>query len=355
MNNLPPAPMYGLVVQENFHDLAIATYGRGFWILDDVTPLEQLTPEVRGSATYLFEPRAAYRFQEVTNPFEMPNDWTAGDNPPYGASINYWLGAQSAGQDATLTISDASGAVVRTLRGTSEAGLNRVWWNLEGENSTAVVMRTTPMYADWVDLGPERTRTISDGMSILEPPGTYTVTLEVGGRSATRSLEVRKDPNSEGTVEDIRAQLDLLQRIRGEHDRTAKAVNRIEWVRRQLEDLVAVLSDQADASDLVTAAHDLEGRFIAVEEELTQLRTTGTGQDGVRYPSKVLEKLDHIAGGVGTADFRPTDQQGEVNAVLLQMLEHAEQGLQALLQSDLAQFNRTLRDRGLNPLISDGP
>jgi hypothetical protein len=309
---------------------------------------------VRTSTAYLFEPRAAYRFQQVTDPFEAPNDWTNGDNPPYGAALNYWLGAEAAGQDASVSISDASGTVVRTLRGTSEAGLNRVWWDLEGENSSAIVMRTTPMYADWRDLGPERTRTISNGMSVLEPPGTYTVTLEVGGRSYTRSLEVRKDPTSEGTVADIRAQTDLLESIRGEHDRAAKAVNGIEWVRRQLQDLVAVLSDQGDAGDLVQAAHDLESRFIAVEEELTQLRTTGTGQDGVRYPSKVVEKLSHLAGGVGTADFRPTDQQGEVNAVLLQMLEHAEQGLSALLQSDLAQFNRTLRDRGLNPLISDG-
>jgi photosystem II stability/assembly factor-like uncharacterized protein len=354
VNNLPPAPMYGLVVQEHFNDLAIATYGRGFWILDDVTPLQQLTAEVRTSTAHLFEPRAAYRFQQVTDPFEAPNDWTNGDNPPYGAALNYWLGAEAAGQDASVSISDASGTVVRTLRGTSEAGLNRVWWDLEGENSSAIVMRTTPMYADWRDLGPERTRTISNGMSVLEPPGTYTVTLEVGGRSYTRSLEVRKDPTSEGTVADIRAQTDLLESIRGEHDRAAKAVNGIEWVRRQLQDLVAVLSDQGDAGDLVQAAHDLESRFIAVEEELTQLRTTGTGQDGVRYPSKVVEKLSHLAGGVGTADFRPTDQQGEVNAVLLQMLEHAEQGLSALLQSDLAQFNRTLRDRGLNPLISDG-
>ncbi len=215
VNNLPPAPMYGLVVQEHFNDLAIATYGRGFWILDDVTPLQQLTPEVRASTAYLFEPRAAYRFQQVTDPFEAPNDWTNGDNPPYGASLNYWMGAEAAGQEATLRVTDASGSVVRTLRGTSEAGLNRVWWDLEGENSAAIVMRTTPMYADWMDLGPERTRTISNGMSILEPPGTYTVTLEVGGRTYARSLEVRKDPNSEGTVADIRAQTELLESLRG--------------------------------------------------------------------------------------------------------------------------------------------
>jgi hypothetical protein len=354
VNDLPPAPVYGLVVQEHFNDLVIGTYGRGFWILDDVTPLQQLTAEVRASAAHLFEPRPAYRFREVTDPFEAPNDWTNGDNPPYGASLNYWADGESAGDVATLSIADASGSVVRTLRDTAEAGLNRVWWDLEGESSTAIVMRTTPMYARWVNLGPRRQRRRSNGMSVLAPPGTYTVTLEIGGRTYTQSLEVRKDPNSEGTVADIRAQTELLERIRAEHDRAARAVNRIEWVRRQLQDLMAVLADQEDADDLVRAARDLEGRFIAVEEELTQLRTTGTGQDGVRYPAKVVEKLGHLANGVGEADFRPTDQQGDVNAVLLRTLEEAEQGLATLVERELAEFNRTLRDRGLNPLISDG-
>ncbi len=353
INNLPPAPMYGLVVQETFHDLAIATYGRGFWILDDVTPLEQLTPEVRAAAAHLFEPRAAYRFQQVTDPFDMPDDLTAGDNPPYGASLNYWLGSANAGQPLTVKIADDSGALVRTLKDTSQAGLNRVWWDLKGENSTPVRMRTKPMYADWVDLGPDRVRVTSDGMSILQPPGTYTVTLEVGGKTYTQSLSVLKDPNSEGTLADIQAQTALLSKLRDEQDRTANAINRIEWIRRQLEDLVPVIESQGGADDLVQSAQALEQQFIDVEENLTQLRTTGYGQDGVRYASKLLEKLNHISGEVGTADFRPTDQQGEVNEVLVKILVDTEQSLDALLSGGLAKFNQTLRDRGLNPLISD--
>lgn len=352
INNLPAAPMYGIVVQEHFNDLVLGTYGRGFWILDDVTPLQQMTAEVRAASAHLFQPRAAYRFQPVTDPFDMPNDWTAGDNPPYGASINYWLGQGMAGRPVTLKISDAAGDVVRTLHGTSEAGVNRVWWDLEGENSTPVRMRTTPMYAEWMDLGPERVRVISNGMSVLQAPGTYTVTLDVGGQTSTASLEVRKDPNSEGTTADIRAQTALLEQMRGEHDRAAKAINQIEWVRRQLQDLKAVLTDQGGADDVIRQAQTLEEQFIAVEEELTQLRTTGTGQDGVRYESRVIERLGHLAGGVGTSDFRPTDQQGQVNVILLEVLTNAEAALKDLTDDELAAFNRMLRERGLNPLIS---
>lgn len=355
VNNLPPAPVYGLVVQEHFNDLVIGTYGRGFWILDDVTPLQQLTGDVRAASAHLFEPRAAYRFHQRTTPAQMTIDMSDGDNPPYGASLNYWLGEDMAGQRVTLRISDATGNEVRTLDGTSEAGLNRVWWDLEGENSTPVRMRTTPLYADWVDLGPDRVRVISNGMSILQPPGTYTVTLEVGGSTATRQLEMLKDPHSTGTLADIRAQTALMTQIRAEHARTAAAINRIEWVRRQLQDLVQILEDQGGAADLVEQAHALEQQFIGAEEQLTQLRNTGTGQDGVRYPAKLLEKLGHLSGGVTSADFGPTDQQADVNGVLLEILTTSEEALQALIDGDLMRFNQLLRERGLNPLISDQP
>jgi photosystem II stability/assembly factor-like uncharacterized protein len=351
VNNMPPAPVYGLVVQDHFDDLVVGTYGRGFWILDDITPLQQLTAAVRGSDVHLFEPRDAYRFHGRTTPWTMPNDMTVGENPPYGASLSYWLGEATAGQPLTLTIADGGGNVVRTLRGPSEPGLNRVWWDLEGEPTTPIRLRTRPLYADWVRLGPERVRTRS-GMSLLQPPGTYTVTLDVAGDEHTRELTVLKDPNSEGTVADIRAQTAALGEIRGDFERTAQAVNRIEWLRRQLYDLMDVLESQGDADDLVEAAGALDEELIAVEEELIQLRITGTGQDGVRWPAKVVGKLGHLQGGMASADFPPTDQQREVRGVLLAIIQQAEADLERILEGDLADFNRLLAERGLNPLIS---
>ena len=94
-------------------------------------------------------------------------------------------------------------------------------------------------------------------------------------------------------------------------------------------------------------------KLIDVEEVLIQLRSTGTGQDGVRYPAKVAGKLRHLANGVSSADFRPTDQHGEVQVLLRSVLMNARADLDALLETDLAALNQLLRDRGLNPLISD--
>ena len=121
INNMPPTPMYDLKVQAHFNDLVIGTYGRGYWIMDDLTPLQQLTAQVASSAAHLFKPRDAYRFVQRTQPMTMPNDMTAGENPPNGAFINYWLGSAPRG-NVTIRIADATGTVVRTLPGTRDRG-----------------------------------------------------------------------------------------------------------------------------------------------------------------------------------------------------------------------------------------
>ncbi len=117
-NNLPAAPVSGIQVQEHFNDLVISTYGRGFFILDDLSALQQLTPEVQNAASHLFVPRAAYRFRTVTAPSRTYDDPTEGDDPDYGASLNYWLKAPAA-TAPSLTIADAQGRVIRRLRGSN--------------------------------------------------------------------------------------------------------------------------------------------------------------------------------------------------------------------------------------------
>ena len=353
INNMPAAPMYGIVIQEHFNDLVIGTYGRGFWIMDDITPLQQLTDDVVASAAHLFDPRDAYRFNPRTAPARRTIDHSVGENPPNAAFIGYWIGDAFVGDDVTVRISDADGNVVRTLSGTSEPGINRVYWDFRGEPSTPIRRRVAPLYADWVDYGPERVR-VQAGISVRHPPGSYTVTLLVGGEEHTRQLQVLQDPVSEGSMGDIQLQFDALSQIRSDHADAAEAVNRIEWVRRQLYDLVDVLESQGNSDDLIAEAGELDASLIELEEELIQLRTTGTGQDGVRYPAKIVEKLSRLTGGMGVADFAPTDQQGEVAVMLRDQLVRVRADLDDLLDDELTAFNQLLRARGLNPLISDG-
>ncbi|MEE8184431.1 MAG: sialidase, partial [Acidobacteriota bacterium] len=346
--NLPPAPMYWIVVQEHFNDLVVGTYGRGFWILDDITPLQQLTTEVTASQVHLFDPRPAYRFQPITAPMYMFNDQSAGKNPPYGASLNYWL-AEKSDQEVKIRITDGAGETVRTLQGKNAAGINRVWWNRKGEPSTQARLRTRPLYAEWVSLGDKGWRKGAvDPISVLVPPGTYPVILEVGGKEYRSELEVLKDPNTEGTEEDILAQTALLLELREDAHATAEMVNRIEWLRRQLLDLGAVIQGRDGLEDVRTAVRDVEEKLISVEGKLFQLKVSGTGQDGVRWPARISGKLAHLEGSIAVADYPPTDQHYEVHKLLRQKLKSAGEELDQVIKKDLSRFNRLLRKHKLD-------
>ena len=354
--NLPHAPVYGIVVQEHFNDLVIGTYGRGFWILDDITPLQQLTPEVLASAAHLFSPRAAYRFRDITPMSAQGYEPSAGENPPYGASINYYLQAASA-EDVTITILDGQGAVVRTLAGPQASGLNRLYWDLRYETTTEVRLRTSPLYAPDVTVGPEGWRPMSGmgagagRLSILAPPGTYTVQLSVGGRQLTQTLEVRKDPHSAGTEADIQAQMTMLLELRRELESAVDVVNQIELVRGQITNLVQVVQDEA----ITEAGGELDQKLIALEGNLVELRETGRGQDFLRFGPQLIGHIRNVANGLASADFRPTDQQVEVQQLLQERLRTYVNQLEGLLSNDLSAFNELLRTRNLSNIIAQVP
>lgn len=348
-NDLPHAPVSGIVVQEHFNDLVISTYGRGFFIMDDIGPLQQLTPEVMASPSYLFTLRDAYRFRPITPPSVPYDDPTMGEDPQYGASINYWL-KEPARSAPRVEILDASGEVVRTLRGTNRAGVNRIHWDLEDEASMPVSLLTRPMYAEHIRVGPEGRAAGGVGrISILMPPGTYTVRLTVDGAPHTRPLKVLKDPHSGGTEADIAQQVAMLRAIRADLVRGGEAVHRVEAVRVQLQTLARFTEN----ADVRTAAEALEAKIMEQESKLVDLRLTGRGQDGIRFESKTLGKLGYLAGGLAGSDFRPTDQQTEVQQILNARVTEEVGALEALLTTELAALNQMLRTKGM-AIIADG-
>jgi len=350
--NLPRAPVYWMVVQEQFNDLVIATYGRGFWILDDLAPIQQMTPAVREANAYLFTPRPTYRFRPGTVPVTMSDDPSSGQNPPYGAAITYNLKSAPSG-DVKIRIEDAKGQTIRTLTGTKNVGLNRITWNLEGEQTREVRMRTSPEYAPEIRLGPEGWRPAfgAPRVSILYPPGNYTVKLSAGGQELSAPLVIKKDPNSAGTEADIAAQLEMLNDLRKDLDSAAEMVNQLELIRGQLSQLGNVLGTDGDAS-VKSAADALDKRLIAVEDDLIQRRLTGQGQDTVRWPPKLLSKLAYLGSGVSQSDFPPTTQQKEVHAMLKKQLASIKQQFDAVVNQDLAAFNKLLRDKNISNVIS---
>jgi hypothetical protein len=355
-NNLPHAPVYWLTIQPHFSDLVVATYGRGFWILDDITPLRRLSADEVAKDADLLAPRVAYRFRMEEPPYAVPYDPSAGFNPPYGADLHYWL--KTAGQDTlkdsvTITIADAAGKTVRTLKGPMKAGVNRLWWDLNGEQTKEARLRTSPLYADYIKVGPEGIPAPGVGRSaLLELPGMYTVKLTVGDKSFTQSLEMRKDPSSGGSEEAIRVQKALADSLFDDVNHTVEMINTAELVRGQLATLKTFLSGDSSTKDVATQADSLDKKFIGLEEKLFQVRETGRGQDALRWPLKLVEQLQYLIEGVTGSDFAPTSQQREVAQLLHGDVNTYQVQLDQLVHQDLVSFNQLLQQRQLQGIIA---
>ncbi|HEY7293250.1 MAG TPA: hypothetical protein VH583_25670 [Vicinamibacterales bacterium] len=359
-SGLPHAPVHWVTVQEHFGDLVVATYGRGFWILDDISPLRTLTADALNEPAHLFAPRQTYRFGTITDPMSMPDDPTAGRNPPAGAALTFSLRAAPRDEDRSrtkITISDASGKLVRTLDVGKDAtaGINRVWWDLRMDPTTEVTMRTRPLYDPNFALGPDGTRKPPTGstLSVLVPPGTYTVKLLTSAGERTAQLTVLKDPNTAGTEENIAAQTKTLLSIRGNVSTVAQMINTIESVRAQLA-MWRTMTPNAPA-DVKAAADDLEKQLVDIESRQVNLTATGRGQDFLRTPSQMIDKLIHLSDVVSYADFAPTDSQIEVEAKLAQSVAHDREQMDGVLARTLASFNTLLRDRQLGAIVAPKP
>ena len=350
MSNLPHTPMYWIDIQEHFNDLVLGTYGRGIWILDDISPLQQLNKEIVKKESYLFDIKTSYRFHNVTSTLQIYPEASSGMDPPSGASINYWL--KNSDKDVKLIITNSDNDTVKTINDKGNVGINRVWWDYRGENTDDIVFRTKPLYADWVSIGDDRIRKLPSSVSIMHPPGVYNVSLVIDDKIiSTKKMNVLKDPHSEGTLEDIGLQISLMKKIYDDLNITSNYVNSIEKVRRQLLDLKSILSSSENNQSIILKINEIENKFLEIEKKLLQLQTTGTGQDEVRYEKMIGEKLAYLANNVPNADFKPADSYYEVYEILHKRLENVGIEYDNLMDSELKAFIQKLNSEGVNTIV----
>lgn len=358
--NMPPAPVYWLTTQERFDDLVIGTYGRGFYILDDISPLRTLDEAVTAGEPHLFPIRDAYRFvTRQTIKTERSN--VTGRNPAYGADFNVFMPSESQAR-ATVLILNSAGDTVRTLSSSLEPGINRIQWDLRHEPTRRARLRTAPPGLPWVPLGPEgwrplRTWDLDLNQGQLGPravPGTYDVVVVAGENVLRGTFEVLKDPDSEGSVSDLTEQVALSLEIRDEINEVVDMINQLEWSRKQLEDLANMLGDDPTAANLLSEASALEAKAIEVESALFDIYLTGAREDAFRNPMKLYGRLSALAQDVGYwgADFPPTVPQQEVHQVLQQRLEAARAAYRLLYGEEVNRLNEELRQRKLPVIIS---
>ena len=208
------------------------------------------------------------------------------------------------------------------------------------------------MYAEHIVVGDEgRPAPGAQQISILLPPGRYTVRLHVDGEMHEQPLAVLKDPNSAGTEADIAAQVAFLREVREDVVVAGEALHRVEAIRVQLATMARFAEDDRDLADAIAA---LRTRLVDLQMEMVDLRLTGQGQDAVRFEIKLIQKLSYLTNALSVADFPPTDQEMEVKALLHTRLQEHLEALDALVADEVEALNEMLRARGMLMIADEG-
>ncbi len=339
--NLPTVPVHDLVVKDD--DLAVATHGRAFWILDDLTPLRKLAPADVDADAKLYPPRPAYRLRF---PDALDRRQPAGENPPPGAIVYYYLKAAPK-DEVKLEILDAQGSVIKTYSSVkkeedagpaewpdvqhqsktlpAEAGLNRFYWDLRYEDPV-----TVPGTFYEADIPPK---------GAMALPGTYQVRLTVAVRSQTAPLELRLDPRIQISRADLEKQFELERQISRRLTSLHNAVNEIRDLRAQIAALEQRYRNVAAWEPLKPMADDLLKKIAAVEEKVIQAKMKSTEGD-LRYPTMIDEQLIYLNWSVDAADAAPTDGQQRLFTELSAKLQEQLNVWDKVLSQDLTGFNR---------------
>lgn len=386
--NLPVVPIYDLTVKND--DLVVATHGRSFWILDDITPLREMSDHAAEASVHLFKPRPTYQdagtpalyLRTILGPLPAPPGWVdyplagvvgagsyenrrpdgstyrvhidAGDNPPRGVLVSYLLKNKPEGE-VTLTFLDARGGQITSFTSGNEQagenekvstslsaqqvpaqpGMNRFVWDTRYPAAIPLPGDPAP---NWPvpNQGPEA------------PPGTYQVRLTVDGQDSTETFEIVMDPRVVASQEEFEERFDLLARIRDKLSETHEAILRLRAVRQQAEVWERRAEGQADVTE---AAQRLHQKLSAIEGELVQTKVQGA-LDITKYPVKLSVKIRGLAGAVASVLGAPTQQSWDVFENLSGRINEQLKRLEDLMRIDVAAFNDLVRQADLPPIIS---
>ena len=330
--NLPIVPVTDMAIKEQ--DLIVATQGRSFWVLDDLTQLHQWNDDLAREDLHLFEPRPVIRglgggSGEASS--------TRGANPKGGVPIRFMVRDVTEDTEASVEITDADGELVKRYSTKPdknkdeselklESGLNEFFWNTR--YAAAETFDGMVLWAGGTQ-GPSA------------QPGKYTVTLSLGEDSTTSEFEIMKDPRLEIADEEYKAQFEFLLGIRDKLTETHVAIKQIRDVRKQINVLKKRLGDDEDYKELIEQGDDIVKRMTEIEETLYQTKSRSS-QDPLNFPIRLNNRLSGLVSVVSSADGAPTKQAIEVHDLVVTEIDENLEMLSKILEGDLKKFNKKI-------------
>jgi hypothetical protein len=362
----PTAPVFDVQFVRGTNDLAVATHGRGLFVLDDVTPLEELSPQVEGKPVHLFSLERATLWHGAETEGAPASEFRA-PNPPAGAVVSYWLKQELKPTDAeraaketpvSIAVLDARGDTVYTGWGPAKQGIDRFTWRLRYSGATRLTFEPKPPQEEEqqeeqsAEEGPF-------GPSVL--PGRYTVVVRVAGQTLTQPLEVRADPRIPFDVAAARAQLQAALRLRDMVSAEDRMLNGLHNLRTQLANLDSAVRQSASGSaprdtTVLHAASQLDRKVQALMDTVYDPDVQrGVIEDDIHHLYRFHDQLQSL----GFVLLYPYDQapsetiQGALSQLSTQLDGYLAR-YRALVATDVATFNQIARSHDAPGVVAGG-
>jgi hypothetical protein len=342
--NLPVVPITDLTIKEN--DLVVATQGRAFWVIDDLTVVQEMNRNITGKALHLFPVEPAYRMQASNLSFAgTPRN--AGTNALIGAVIHFHARNVDDSTKAAVTILDKDRKEVKTF--TTDAkeqtkkvevnkGMNQFVWNLRYPESEAI---EGMILWNGVPAG------------IVAPPGSYFARVKVGTDSSEIPFTVKADPNYKITQTEYEQQFAFLKIVQDKFNETQKAIKDIRSLRSQITDFVSKQGKDVP-KEIKSAADSITKNLTAVEETLYQTKAK-SGQDVLNYPIRLNDKLSGLFDVANSGNFAPSKQAREVYADLATQIDAQLTKFRNIKEKDVVAFNTLIREKALPVIKATNP
>src|SRR5262249_16324597 len=382
-SNFPTAPVYDLKFIKKTHDLVVATHGRGLFVMDDITPLEETGVELAKSEFHVYPVQSAVNWHFWNRRSGFTQSGFVTPNPLPGAVIPYSLRAEikpnpergggAAGAErqgggpgrgrqqsgVKITISDSSGQVIRNMNGPGKYGVNRVAWNLRYDGPK----RLTFLQPQERDEESDFFFDPNSGPTAL--PGTYKIAVTANGKTETQTVEVKTDPRFKLDPAALQAQFKLAMELRDEVSALNEALNRLSNLHKQIASLQEMLGGGDESSEgavnvsyrpVLEEARALDKKLQAMQTPLYNNESQPGGQDDIHYLQRFHDKLQglmrSVMGGFGEA---PKDIQIEAAAEARKELETTLQQFNSFLNTEVDAFNKKAAEHGSSTLFAGDP
>ena len=340
--NLPVVPITDLAIKND--NLIAATQGRSFWMIDDLTPLHQLSSNLVKEDVILFKPQDSYRMGGGNGRISK----TAGTNHPGGVAINFFIKEKEANNPISLQIFDSNNKLIKAF--STKPNKNKKEETLKLENGNNI------FYWDMMYPGAEKVKGMILWWASLNGPmalpGNYKVTLTMGEISKSQNFTILKNPVSETSIADAKAQFNFINDINAKVTEIHKALKNVKKVRAQVKALKKSIKENEKHAGLLTYADNLLKEMTSIEETLYQTKSK-SNQDPLNFPIRLNNKLAHLNSLTRIGSYAPTQQAIDFKNEINKKIDQELAKLYDLFDNKVKVLNQKVKDSQIDLIQLD--